>query len=298
MIQFPAEYTQHVGEHLVTAYPPKGGGRFRYWERMRPALSFSAVVERVLSLDPAFSLRSLGTPLRLVTQEGEYAGWVSVEGVREGGRARHYIGAVLCDEFVAVLDTVVVNPQQFEEFARRSEESLRSIVLEQGARPRLFFYEPPPSWQGLPSGLTANWYPLDFPKNRSNIAVPPARGTQADLHETKSALVATAATDMQIDTCVTEAVQLASGASGCSVLLRGRGLKHSDPVLRELAVFVSEQRSYVLRLENRSPGTAEEARRIFAAVVRSVRLLPQGNERNMGHAFRDPSTFGGMWADA
>ncbi|MBL9008299.1 MAG: hypothetical protein JNJ46_28825 [Myxococcales bacterium] len=297
MIQFPAEYTQHVGEHLVTAYPPKGGGRFRYWERMRPALSFSAVVERVLSTDPAFSVRSLGKPLRIVTKEGEYAAWVPVEGVREGGRARHYIGAVLLDEFVAVLDTVVLIPQQFDEFARLSEEYLRSIVLEQGARPRLFSYEPPPGWQGLPSGHTANWYPLDFPKNRSNIAVLPARVTKGDLEETKNALVTASSVDMQIDTSVEEAAQLGSGVTGCFVLLRGRGVKKPEPMLREFAVFVSEQRSYVLRLENMSADTADEARRIFRAVVASVRLLPQANERNVGRAFSDVPSSAGMWAD-
>lgn len=297
MIQFPAEYTQHVGEHLVTAYPPKGGGRFRYWERMRPALSFSAVVERVLSTDPAFSVRFLGKPLRIVTKEGEYAAWVPVEGVREGGRARHYIGAVLLDEFVAVLDTVVLIPQQFDEFARLSEEYLRSIVVEQGARPRLFSYEPPPGWQGLPSGLTANWYPLDFPKNRSNIAVLPARVTKSDLEETKNALVAAASVDMQIDTSVEEAAQLGGGATGCFVLLRGRGVKKPEPMLREFAVFVSEQRSYILRLENMSADTADEARRIFRAMVASVRLLPQANERNVGRAFSEVPLSGGMWAD-
>lgn len=297
MIQFPAEYTQHVGEHLVTAYPPKGGGRFRYWERMRPALSLSAVVERVLSMDPAFSVRSLGKPLRLVTREGEYAGWVPVEGVREGGRARHYIGAVFGDDFVAVLDTVVLIPQQFDEFARLSEECLRSIVLEQGERPRLFSYEPPLGWQGLPSGLTTNWYPLDFPNNRSNISVLPARVTTANLEQTKNALIAAASGDMQIETSVEEVAHLSSGATGRFLLFHGRSVNKSEPMLREIAVFVSEQRNYILRLENLSADTAGEARRIFRAVVSSVRLLPQANERSVGRAFSDVPLSIGMWAD-
>jgi hypothetical protein len=265
---------------------------------MRPALSFSAVVERVLNTDPAFLVRSLGKPLRMVTKEGEYAGWVPVDGVREGGRARHYIGAVRFDEFVAVLDTVVLIPQKFGEFARLSEQYLRSIVLEQGARPRLFAYEPPPAWQGLPSGLTANWYPLDFPKNRSTLSVLPARVTTADLQQTKNVLLTAALGDMRIDACVEEVVQLGNKATGCFVLLRGQDVRKPEFMLRELAVFVSEQRSYVLRLENRSPDTAEEARRIFRAVVGSVHLLPQRNERNMGRAFStDVLPMADQWAD-
>lgn len=297
MLQFPVEYTQHVGEHLLTAYPPKGGGRFRYWERLRPARSFSSVVEHVLGQDPDFSVRSFGNTLRIVTKEGEYGAWVGIEGIRDGGRAQHYVGAVFMDEFVVVLDTLVVIPTLFAEFAQLSEDFLRSVTLEQTARPRPVFYRAPAKWQALPSGIVANWYPLDFPRNRSNIVVMPARMTAQSLDELCHTLTQSLATDMEHDQSLVELISLPSGLVGRSVLLRGRSRKTRDPMLREVVALLGNQRAIVLRLETMSLEFAEAVRDTFRGVVDSVRPLSLPHERNMGRAFAEIPRVGKMWAD-
>ena len=91
MLPFPSEWVQHFGSNLVTAYPPGGGGRFRYHERLRPQPSFSAIVSRMLASDPDFTVHHVGELLRLVTAEGEYGAWVKIDGLREGSRAVRYL---------------------------------------------------------------------------------------------------------------------------------------------------------------------------------------------------------------
>ncbi len=96
MLQFPSDWVQQFGANLITAYPEAGGGRFRYYERLRPQPSFSAIVNRMLASDPDFKVHQVGEMLRIVTAEGEYGAWVKIEGWREGTRARRYIGVSAC----------------------------------------------------------------------------------------------------------------------------------------------------------------------------------------------------------
>lgn len=281
MILFPNTYTQHVGEHLVTAYPPEGGGRFRYLERLRPAQDFGTLIEKTLQEDSAFRASSIGKTTKIVTLEGEYGAWVPVFGTREQSQARHYIGAVFTEEFVAVLDTLAVVPARFQQFARLSEDYLRSVRLDLGTRPRFFYYTPPPGWQALQSGLVANWYPLEYPNNRTNISVSPARPTALSQEELMQAQL-TEAGAAGLPTI--ESIASKSGYEGQLLRVGYRRNPQSPLIHREVAVFLLHGYAYFFRMECMSEAELGAMQAIFRGVIDSFEPLPQANERRLGHA--------------
>ena len=161
---FPADWQISQGADVTTALAPDGT-RFRYYERLRPMPSFAQIVALALGNDPEFAVREVGVTEPLRTAEGELGAWVAIE----GRDARRIIAAVFVDEFAAALD--VVGTADFEPGARELVLGLRFGLAR---RPRRFWYEPPPGWQALPSGLTATWYPSDYPRVDAKIVVPPA----------------------------------------------------------------------------------------------------------------------------
>ncbi len=184
MVPFPGEWVQQFGMNLVTAFPPELGARFRYHERLRPQPSFSTIVERSLASDPDFTVLQVGDMERIVTIEGEYGAWVRIDGRREGRTAVRFIGAVFVDEFASVLEAIAILPEHFAHVSQISLDLVRRTQHQMSARPRRFFYVPPLDWQPVLSGPSTNWYPLDFPNERTTIAVPATtniagRGKQA-----------------------------------------------------------------------------------------------------------------------
>src|SRR5882672_2063379 len=171
MFQFPDAWTRSYGANLTTAYP--GGGRFRAHERFLPQPRFATIVEHILADDGMFLVHEFGETLRLVTVEGEYAARVRIDGIRDGRAARRFVGAVFLGEYAAALDCIAIEPSRFAELERWFLELLHGARFSMGRRPRQFQYVPPPGWHALPSGLTASWYPLDYPRNATRIVIPP-----------------------------------------------------------------------------------------------------------------------------
>lgn len=298
MISFPARWAQHVGENLLTAYPAQGGGRFRYFERWRPVTDFAAIVERLLSGDPSFRSSSMSEMVPIVTREGEYGSWIAISGTREYSPARRYVGAVFLDEFVAVLDTLAVVPAQFEELARLSETFIRSACFRLGQRPRQFLYRPPPGWQALPSGLVANWYPQNFPANRTNIVVSPALPTQQALDEIVAEYQASYGEELEQLQIENRPITSASGSTGRALSVSGRRSDRPESVQREVVLFVIEGYLYLMRMESFSASEAPSMRRVFRDLVLSFRPLPSAHERRCGVAFSPLSAEASEpWAD-
>lgn len=295
MVVFSAEWAQHFGEHLVTAYPP-GGGRFRFFERIRPTADFASIVERILVGDLTFKVSEVGTTLRIVTEDGEYGAWVRIQGTRGNRQAQRCIGAIFTEDFAAALDALADTPAIFDEMANRSIELIRSATFGLGRRQRLFYYTPPPGWQALPGGLSANWYPLDFPRNRSNIIVQPALPLESAPDDLIAARLNGAGAGLKVEDSLREPVTSARKLSGWYLKLRGSHLGSGERIYRDIAVFATEQYLYVFRMETASPERLAEVRELFRCVVTSFQPLPSFHERRIGQAFTSASTLLDHWA--
>lgn len=284
MIVFPADYTQHFGEHLVTAYPPQGG-RYRCFERIRPAQDFVTIIETILRGDLDFKVSSVGDTAKIVTAEGEYGAWVRIQGRRGNADAQRFIGAVFTEDFAAALDALAPQPELFAEMAAQSMKFLLGATLGLGPRRRLFYYTPPPGWQPLASGLVANYYPLDFPHNRTNIVVQPAVPLAAAPKEIVEERFTSAGAGLKVEESAQEPFVTASGITGSYLRLSGTRLNQDTRISREIAVFVFEQHVYAFRLETATPEHLAAAREAFRALVASFRPLPTNPERRTGQAF-------------
>jgi hypothetical protein len=296
VVGFPDEWIQHVGANLTTAYPRAMGARFRYHERVQPQPSFATIVDRILAGDPEFHAHEVGAMNRIVTLEGEYGAWVRIDGRRDGAHAVHFIGAVFMDEFATVLDCIAVISSQFAAVEALSIELLRSEALQMRQRPRRFFYVPPAGWQSIPSGLTASWYPLDFPANQSTIVVAPAMVIDIEPAKALEAALATTGAGLTVTTMASEELTSAAGITGVCVRVHGRREGKPQPIDRDLALFIVGGRAYRMRLETSNTPRLLELREVFLAVVTSFRPLPLADEAQLGRAFADRSVLFDHWA--
>jgi len=293
-LRFASGWVQHFGANLVSAFPPELGARFRYYERLRPQASLSAIVDRVLASDPDFRAHELGEMVRVVTSEGEYGGWVAIAGTRDGGPARRYVGAVFMGEFATALDVIALIPEHFAAVEALALELLRGQRFEMTKRPRQFFYVPPPGWHALPSGLIANWYPLDFPANLTNIVVPPATVVEGETGAAREAMLGELDAGLAVEDHVRSELIAECGVTGTAARVRG---KRGDRTLyRDLAVFVVENYAYRMRFETANADQLGELREVFRAVATSFRPLPTRDELQSGRAFSARLDLFDHWA--
>jgi hypothetical protein len=295
VLQFPSAWIAHYGANILTAYPPDIGARFRFHERVTPQPSLAAIASRTLDSDSLFLVQSFGDMTRIVTHEGEYGAWVGLGGTREGSRARMLVGAVFLDEFATVLVGLALIPEYFDEVQNHFVEMLRTQQHDYTHRPRRFFYQPPPGWHGLPSGTTANWYPLDFPKNLTNIVVPPASRVEGDGTREIETAIAHCEVGLSIDATTRAEIVSVGGVRGTLARVLGKRAGRAEPIHRELAAFVTGGHLYRMRLETTNATRALEIQDIFRAVARSFRPLPTLEERRTGQPFAAPSSAFEHW---
>ena len=282
MLRVPSGWKQHLGEHLSTLYPPEGGGRIRCHERLRPLMSMSTVVARLLATDIPFAVERIAPAQRLVTDEGEYAGWTRVEGMCEGVPARRFIGAVFADEFVTAIDCLALVSARFAELEAQSHQLLEAVALGLGQRARRFLYQPPPGWQPLPSGLVTTWMPPGFPADVAKIVVHPAKptATAASPASVAQALEASGA-------FIEEQTPFQAEAGLAGTYFRTSGpRRHRDLVVLDAAPY-----RYELHLEATGERVATH-RATFAALARSAQPLPSAGRRGV-----DAAISSALWAD-
>lgn len=289
MLRLPAGWRVGYGANVVEATSSELGARLRYHERLRPQPAFATIVDQMLAADREMRVHEVGELVRVVTEEGEYGAAVALHGLRGHARALRWVGAVFLGEFATALDVLALAPAHFGEIEMLALGLLRGQRFELGGRPRPFFYEPPRGWQGLPAGDIANWYPPDFPANRSIIVVPPAR-VGDDLEQAIGDLSAGLVTDEQ----EREALSSAAGLAGVHVRVRGR--RDGREIHRELAGFVAADRTYQLRLETLATDRLVEIRAVFRAVAVSVQPLPERDEARTGRAFAAHVDLFDHWA--
>lgn len=293
MIALPPGWIHHFGVNRVTAYPPEGGVRFRYHERLCPSPSFSEIVRDILNSDPEFRVNAVSEMVRTVTVEGEYGAWVAVDGRRAGAPAMRFVGAVFMGEFATALDGLATRPDRFGETEVLSRQLLCSSRHEM-RRPRRFFYVPPVGWQGVPSGMTANWYPPDFPGNRTTIVVPPARSVDGSARRAIEEVFSRAGAGLEVEDSARSEITTASGVTGTA--LRLRGSRGETLLHREVAAFAIEPWIYWMRFETSMADRLLDLREVFKGVAGSFRPLPGAEEIRVGRAYVSTSDVFEHWA--
>ena len=270
----------------MTLYPPGGGGRIRFFERLAPLQRFSQVIGAVLANDPEFRVSVVHGAQTVITDEGEYGAWVRVNGSREGRSVVRFIGAVFGDEFVAAIDAFVMLPDQLATLELVARDLLLNSTFGFGVRRRRFVYQPPSGWRGLPSGLVTTWYPPDFPNNRVNLVVFPAEPpilAPVDVVDVHALLETDRGQGFALDEEVEQSDLMSVGGLGGrrGSYTVGRG----DPrevIRREVATFVTPQHAYILRMESRTPARASEHHELFLATARSVMPIPLPGRSRIG----------------
>ena len=206
-----------------------------------------------------------------------------------------WVGAVLMGEFATALDARALAPEHFAAVEAVARELLHTQTFDMARRPRQFFYEPPAGWRGLPSGMTANWYPLDCPRNRSLIVVPPARYLDGDAAAELERTVTNLGVGLVIDELVRDPLHSRGGVAGTHVQLRGHAESRTGAIHRELVGFVVGPRVYCIRLETTMTAQLEPLRTLLRDVAMSFQPLPSHDETRSGTAFAKPFDLFDHW---
>jgi hypothetical protein len=159
--------------HLVSLYPPAGGGRIRYHERL-PLARASVILGRILADDDSFRTTAVGSSRAFITREGEHGLFIPLRGVRDHSRVSRSLAIVHTDETAAALDTLILVPERAAELELKTRELMVEVSFGLGTRRRRFFYEPPPGWYAIPGGLRATWHPPGYPRDACSLLVHPA----------------------------------------------------------------------------------------------------------------------------
>jgi hypothetical protein len=174
MIPIPAGWRHHHGAHRVSFYPPGGGGRFRYLERL-PLLPASRILGLILDEDMG-SIRTtwIGRAERFLTAEGEVGLTIRLRGLRGAAPVWRVVAIVFTEEFAAALDTLIDAADRRDELDRRAGEIMVSMSYGLGRRQRRFYYRPPSGWWAIPCGLVATWHPPGYPRELTTLTIHPA----------------------------------------------------------------------------------------------------------------------------
>src|SRR5882672_8803921 len=126
MIAAIPEWTfENRGPFVVLAPPQgKGRGRIHYSERHRPIRRVRDLVSG-FERDPRFRIVRVGAPERMITNEGEYAALVTVDGTLLEKPVQRTVGYVFGDDFYDEIDGLALEPEEFDRFARH----VRQLVL-------------------------------------------------------------------------------------------------------------------------------------------------------------------------
>jgi hypothetical protein len=272
----------------VLFYPPEGrsAGQVRYRERLAPLRSFAALVQEVLAADPEWQTIEAAVREPLVTTEGEYAFFLTLDGTIGAAPCRRFIGAVYGDDFASVIDTLCRDPARAVSFEQLARELLRDVSLGLGVRRRRFLYTPPQGWQALPTGLVANFYPPGFPEDLTNLVVYPANPRAGPAESVFEELLR----DDEERGFVLDALRGPAPVSSdhglpgkhwqLTGILRGPGPGSRRARHRELVVLDQAPYLYSLHLDTYVPERLSEHRAILLQVARAAHPIPIPGQRS------------------
>ncbi len=228
-------------------------------------------------LAPSVEITSTSTIKPLVTDEGEYAAIVELEGTgRTGGHSLRYVIAfVFGEDFYDRIDGYFT-ASKAAEYEALMHAYIRAYRLSLGElRARRFYYEPPGGWQGRARNLLAQWFTFDYPKRPSQIIVSAAfPSTKIEASVTARALIQRRLVGFKQERETGESLPAENGL--------GMALHHvvgqfaSDPSITDLCTIVATDQRYVYvaRLET-STAWFEQDRATLVELARSIRSLPR-----------------------
>ncbi len=261
-----------AGDRL-TFVPPEGNGcgRIVYRERVRPLLTFEALLAEQLAGQPTLEDAARGAPELFTTEEGEQGVAVTITGAAGGHLVRHDLAFVIVEDFYAVVHGVCFRGEHFARFGHIVRDLARRESLGLGARRRRTLYTPPPGWQGLGRGLETCWFPVDYPRNRTTITVVPASpgalAAELILEERLRLDVASGFEPREVRALDAPAAAPGLGAESFSIV----GRLGDAIFVRELAVLRDGTFTYPMILDSAAPIELRiQARKVFREVVRSV----------------------------
>src|SRR5688572_2365020 len=162
-------------------FVPPGGraaGAIRLQRQVRPLARLADIVAADLAQARAFlDDVALEPGERRTTDEGEHAAVITLRGRSRdgGGPVERTVGVVFGDDYYRRYDALAPAPAAFAPMRATIRALVKAAALGLGERrSRRFAYAPPAGWQGRAVGLVAEWYPEDYPRERSVITVLPA----------------------------------------------------------------------------------------------------------------------------
>jgi hypothetical protein len=271
MIALPQHWRAQLdGTSLIAAHPAGSEvATLRYDERLYPLLSPPELLAAQLRRMSGFAPRSQSAFERLVTDEGEYAAAVTVEGELGNADARAEVAWVIADDCYAQLLLVVKRREYFEEVHALARQLVLSDRQLLGIRRRRYLYDAPVGWRSVTRiGSRTDWFSDEDAASSSVITVWPAfpgPGTASAIVARQIAMDRN--TGVSADPIQTSPIVSDHGLSGT---LWSLGSQPPMQLLREFVVFTDERYLYPLRLES----TTRDARECFASVARSIRPIP------------------------
>lgn len=265
----------------------------RYRERVRPVRRLLDVARSIVEGDPDFVPATFQPAELIKTAEGEYAALVVLDGSYRGQPARRFVGSVLTEDFATELDVLALVPERFAALHKLALSLLMNDTLQLGVRPRRFLYTPPPGWNALLRGLSATYYPPEFPQVLAELTVPPAEPQRRSLLVVYAAIA-------QADAAAGLTTEHEFGPDPVSSDhgLRGRQwytiLKSpaQTRLYRYVVLFQDDHYTYTLRLQSDSQAHLSAQHKSLVAVCRSVHPLPAVDPKTAR-----PHVPGGIWID-
>lgn len=274
MISVPDGWKRLAGVGSDTFISPDRSLWVRHQLRQAPLRRFAEVAESALAALPEWTTHALSVRVRSVTFEGEHAHAIHAQGTWLGAPAERVIGMVVGDDVYETVDAIGVGAPAFADLALGF---VRSVVLNLGVRPRLYYYARVPGWPGHATGLVTHYFPPEFPARPTTVVVYPATPTREEPQGIYDAFVRTqTAGGMQlVSSALPAPIATESGLSGWrwSFACTASAALDAPLVHRELVVLASPPFTYALQLDQfRAPD--EDARKQFLMLVSTVEPVP------------------------
>jgi len=287
MISRPEGWTFVPGVETQTLIAPAGpdAAAIRYTERVRPLRRIGTVIEAWLARHKKLTHTSVGDPEKLVTVEGEWAAFVSVDGAFNGAPAKACLGVVFGDDFYSRIEGYALQKDQHELVYKTVRDLTVNDRHVLGKRRRRYPYASPPDWQPIVRNFTTDWLSPKFPLEHG-IIVTYAAGPLEPGIEVDAAAIAARALErgFTIDGDAKEtAVRNGQGLDG--VLTEMIGKVGEKRMFRAFVTLTDDQYIYPCELMARSEDLWTAHQDAYTSVWKSIDRIPSTTRGKEGTAF-------------
>lgn len=270
MISTPPGWTSVHRDGGLVLVPPEGAGYgvLRYVERVRPLAAVSTIMAAARA--PLGWREEHVSPIeRVITEEGEYAGFAWKTGTIDDTPCERTFGIVFGDDFYARLTGVCFKSDHFARFRDTARDIIRRDAHVLGVRRRRFVYRAPRGWTGLRDNVFhASWLAPSYPRDRSVIVVMPAVPVVPGLREVvlEGVIGGTSPEEALLEPA--RAIEAREQLAGETFRIRG-----PNDTETTLAILTDARYFYCVRLDTQN-ARAEEARAALFELTSTIEPLP------------------------